>query len=184
MEQAGAGMLALERDANSQTVINDVFRAVHTLKGSSGLFDVSPLTRLVHAAEDLLGEVRTGDLALNSDIVDRLLDSLDVVGRWIDALEAREQLPGDAEATMTERVDRAAELARSVRPRLPSPRRPPAPTRRRLGSSICRRPIAWPPSRRSRADRCSPGRSTRRKIVSFAATIRSPCCITRPACSP
>jgi two-component system, chemotaxis family, sensor kinase CheA len=104
LEQAGAGMLALEQDANSQSVINDVFRAVHTLKGSSGLFDVAPLTRLVHAAEDLLGEVRTGELALNSDIVDRLLDSLDVVGRWIDSLEAREQLPGDAEATMTERV--------------------------------------------------------------------------------
>jgi two-component system chemotaxis sensor kinase CheA len=104
LEQAGAGMLALEQDANSQTVINDVFRAVHTLKGSSGLFDVAPLTRLVHAAEDLLGEVRTGELALNSDIVDRLLDSLDVVGRWIDALEAREQLPVDAEATMTQRV--------------------------------------------------------------------------------
>ncbi|MGA2042532.1 MAG: chemotaxis protein CheA [Roseiarcus sp.] len=104
LEQAGAGMLALERDAGSPRVINDVFRAVHTLKGSSGLFDVAPLTRLVHAAEDLLGEVRTGELALNSEIVDRLLDSLDVTGRWIDALEAREQLPGDAEATMTERV--------------------------------------------------------------------------------
>jgi two-component system chemotaxis sensor kinase CheA len=104
LEQAGAGMLALEQDANSQAVINDVFRAVHTLKGSSGLFDVAPLTRLVHAAEDLLGEVRTGELALNSDIVDRLLDSLDVVSRWIDALEAREQLPADAEATMTQRV--------------------------------------------------------------------------------
>ena len=93
-EQAGAGMLALERDANSQVVINDVFRAGHTLKGSSGLFDVGPLRRLVHAAEDLLGEVRNGDLALNSDIV----------GRWIDSLEAREQLPGDAETTTIERV--------------------------------------------------------------------------------
>ena len=104
LEQAGAGMLALEREANSPTVINDVFRAVHTLKGSSGLFDVVPLTRLVHAAEDLLGEVRTGELALNSEIVDRLLDSLDVVSGWIDALEAREELPVDSEATMTERA--------------------------------------------------------------------------------
>jgi len=104
LEQAGTGMLALERDAGSPSAINDVFRAVHTLKGSSGLFDVAPLTRLVHAAEDLLGEVRTGELALNSEIVDRLLDSLDLVGQWIDALEAREQLPGNAEATMAERV--------------------------------------------------------------------------------
>jgi two-component system chemotaxis sensor kinase CheA len=104
LEQAGAGMLALERNASSESVINDVFRAVHTLKGSSGLFEVMPLTRLVHAAEDLLGDVRTGDLVLNSDIVDRLLDSLDVVSHWIDALEANQALPGDAEAKMTERV--------------------------------------------------------------------------------
>jgi two-component system chemotaxis sensor kinase CheA len=104
LEQAGTGMLALEQDATSQTVINDVFRAVHTLKGSSGLFDVAPLTHLVHAAEDLLAEVRTGEIALTSDIVDRLLDSLDLVGHWIDALEARELLPTDAEADMTERV--------------------------------------------------------------------------------
>ena len=100
LEQAGNGMLALERDAGSQSVINDVFRAVHTLKGSSGLFDVAPLTRLMHAAEDLLDQVRTGELALTSDIVDRLLDSLDLVGRWIDALETREELPSDAEGSM------------------------------------------------------------------------------------
>lgn len=104
LEEAGAGMLALERDATSPQAINSVFRAVHTLKGSSGLFDVAPLTRLVHAAEDLLDEVRTGELALNSEIVDRLLESLDLLGRWIDSLEARERLPGDAEATMAERV--------------------------------------------------------------------------------
>lgn len=104
LEQAGSGMLALERDHRSESVINDVFRAVHTLKGSSGLFDIAPLTRLVHAAEDLLGEVRTGHLEVTPDIVDRLLDSLDLVGRWIDSLEARETLPSDAEAAMAERV--------------------------------------------------------------------------------
>jgi len=104
LEQAGSGLLVLEQDAKSKAAVNDVFRAVHTLKGSSGLFDLQPLTRLVHAAEDLLGEVRTGELALNAEIVDRLLDSLDLVAVWIDALETREALPGDAEANMTQRV--------------------------------------------------------------------------------
>ena len=106
LEQAGAGMLTLEQDAGSLKAVNNAFRAVHTLKGSSGLFDIAPLTRLMHAAEDILDEVRTGDLMLNSDIVDRLLDSLDVVGRWIDRLETHQNLPADAENTMTERVTR------------------------------------------------------------------------------
>ncbi|MGV7030690.1 chemotaxis protein CheW [Methylobacterium symbioticum] len=103
LEVAGSGMLQLEKSHDADA-LNDIFRAVHTLKGTSGLFDVAPLTALVHAAEDLLVEVRTGALALEPEIVDGLLDSLDLVGHWIDALESREQLPADAEGVMTGRV--------------------------------------------------------------------------------
>ncbi|MFC6791868.1 Hpt domain-containing protein [Methylobacterium komagatae] len=96
-------MLQLEK-SRSPDALNDIFRAVHTLKGTSGLFDIAPLTHLVHAAEDLLVEMRAGSLDLDPEIVDGLLDSLDLVGHWIDALETRESLPEDAEATMVARV--------------------------------------------------------------------------------
>ncbi|MGY2047274.1 chemotaxis protein CheW [Methylobacterium sp. JK268] len=103
LELAGTGMLQLEK-APSAEALNDVFRAVHTLKGTSGLFEVAPLTHLVHAAEDLLVEVRAGGLSLEPAIVDGLLDSLDLVGHWIDVLESRERLPEDAESEMGARV--------------------------------------------------------------------------------
>ncbi len=103
LERAGSGMLALEK-AHSAEALDEIFRAVHTLKGTSGLFDVAPLTNLVHAAEDLLVEVRAGKLTLAPEIVDGLLDSLDLVGHWIDVLETREVLPDDAEAAMAGRV--------------------------------------------------------------------------------
>lgn len=103
LELAGTGMLRLEK-SRSPEALNDIFRAVHTLKGTSGLFDIAPLTHLVHAAEDLLVEMRAGSLDLDPEIVDGLLDSLDLVGHWIDALESRESLPEDAEATMVARV--------------------------------------------------------------------------------
>lgn len=103
LELAGTGMLQLEK-SRSPDALNDIFRAVHTLKGTSGLFDIAPLTHLVHAAEDLLVEMRAGNLDLAPEIADGLLDSLDLVGHWIDALESRESLPADAEATMVARV--------------------------------------------------------------------------------
>ncbi|MCJ2089996.1 chemotaxis protein CheA [Methylobacterium sp. E-005] len=103
LERAGSGMLALEK-AHSTEALDEIFRAVHTLKGTSGLFDIAPLTNLVHAAEDLLVEVRAGKLTLEPEIVDGLLDSLDLVGHWIDVLETREVLPDDAEAAMSGRV--------------------------------------------------------------------------------
>ncbi len=104
LQAATAGLLRLERNANDEELINEVFRAVHTIKGSSGLFDAAALTRLVHGAEDLLGEVRAGRLALTAGMVDLLLDALDQVGLWVDALEQRECLPAAAEAESAGRL--------------------------------------------------------------------------------
>ena len=103
LERAGSGMLALEKTRRPEAR-DEIFRAVHTLKGTSGLFDIAPLTHLVHAAEDLLVEMRAGQLALAPAIADGLLESLDLVGHWIDVLETRAVLPADAETAMSDRV--------------------------------------------------------------------------------
>ena len=140
IETAGAGLLELERHPGQMSLVNDVFRAVHTLKGSSGLFDVKPLTSLVHAAEDLLGDVRAEKFALTADIVDELLESLDVLGDLVDTLESAEALAPDADAltsariaalrTLRELQDTAAAVAEpapSAAARAPLPAHEPAP---------------------------------------------------------
>ena len=95
---SAAGLLKLEKEPDNSDAVNEVFRAVHTLKGSSGLFEAVALTRLVHAAEDLLGAIRSASLELDSDLVDKLLDSLDMASTWIDHLERHEKMPPDADA--------------------------------------------------------------------------------------
>ena len=97
LDRASSGVLALEREPGAGAVINDVFRAVHTLKGTSGLFKITPLIRLAHAAEDLLDEVRSRELDLNSEMVDNLLTSLDLIGQWIRRTRRGQRLPDDAE---------------------------------------------------------------------------------------
>ena len=113
LESAAAGLLKLERDPSDEGLVNEVFRAVHTLKGASGLFDMPGLTRLVHAGEDLLGAVRSHHLTLDPDMVDALLDALDRVSAWVDELERHGQLPGDAEGA-------SVELSKRLRAWLPS----------------------------------------------------------------
>jgi HPt (histidine-containing phosphotransfer) domain-containing protein len=90
-------LLKLERDPTNEELVNEVFRAVHTLKGTSGLFDMPGLTRVVHAGEDLLGAVRSHQLTLDSAMVDALLDGLDKVSAWVDELERHSRLPDEAE---------------------------------------------------------------------------------------
>ena len=97
LESSSSSLLALEKRPDDATAVNEVFRAVHTLKGSSGLFDALALTKLVHVAEDLLGAVRSEKLALNPDIVDDLFAAFDQVSVWIGAMEETERLPADAD---------------------------------------------------------------------------------------
>ena len=98
LEEAANGLLALESSPNDMDGVNAVFRAAHTLKGSTGLFDVLPMTHVVHAAEDILDAVKANQVHIDSNLIDLLLDAFDQVGIWIDELEAAEQLSSSAPA--------------------------------------------------------------------------------------
>jgi two-component system, chemotaxis family, sensor kinase CheA len=96
LQEAGEDLLALERTPDNEEAINRLFRSVHTLKGSSGLFDVPPLTQILHAAEDIFQAIREHALLLTPEMVDLTLKTLDQVGQWIEHLDQNEVLPDDA----------------------------------------------------------------------------------------
>jgi len=96
LREAGEDLLALERAPDNENAINRLFRSVHTLKGSSGLFEVEPLTRLLHGAEDIFQAVREHKLSLKPEMVDLTLKTLDQVDQWIQHLDQTERLPDDA----------------------------------------------------------------------------------------
>jgi two-component system chemotaxis sensor kinase CheA len=98
LAQVDEGLLQLERMPGDPELVNEVFRAAHTFKGSSGLFDFPELTRLTHAAEDLLDAVRGGRLALDSQMTDDLLAAFDLIRGWLAYMTAHERLPGSAGA--------------------------------------------------------------------------------------
>jgi two-component system chemotaxis sensor kinase CheA len=114
LELADASLLALERTPADTAAVNGLFRAVHTLKGSAGLFDMPAFIRLVHAGEDLLAAVRAGRVALTPDVVDRLLESLDVVRSWLDVLAGTDALPAEAH-------ELSCRLAEGLRAHIPGP---------------------------------------------------------------
>lgn len=110
LEQAGSSLLELERRPGDPVVMNALFRAVHTLKGTSGLFEIAPVTRSLHAMEDLLGAAQAGRVMLTPALADVVLDTLDQTGRWVDSLASDGLLGGDAGAIAEALVHRLAEL--------------------------------------------------------------------------
>ena len=54
-------LLQLEHQPDDSALMGELFRLVHTLKGNCGLFDFPEMSRVLHAAEDLMVVVRDGD---------------------------------------------------------------------------------------------------------------------------
>ncbi|NTV75152.1 MAG: chemotaxis protein CheA, partial [Holophaga sp.] len=57
MEEA---LLGVEDQADASESINAIFRAVHTIKGSAGLFGLDPIVRFAHTVESVMDRVRGG----------------------------------------------------------------------------------------------------------------------------
>lgn len=106
IQEATRGLIALERTPADGELIVRVFRAFHTLKGSSGVFDIRPLTRMLHAAEDLLSAARSKRVTIDAPLTDALLECLDQTARWLDILEAQGDLPDDADSTASGLIER------------------------------------------------------------------------------
>jgi two-component system chemotaxis sensor kinase CheA len=84
-------LLNLENAPDDVELMSDLFRSVHTLKGNSGLFEFPEMSRVLHAAEDLMSVVRDDRLAYSQDLADRLFDAMDFVSLLLDEIEATGQ---------------------------------------------------------------------------------------------
>lgn len=72
--------------------INMIFRAVHTIKGTSGFFDFKNIVALSHALENLFGEIRSGNIALTNEMVDTFLRANDALRLMIDDVSESESV--------------------------------------------------------------------------------------------
>ena len=71
----------LKRGRVDAELINDVFRAVHTLKGLSGLFGATRMAGLSHELEDVLDDLRLGRVELSPGVLDMLFQAVTLYGR-------------------------------------------------------------------------------------------------------
>ncbi|MCV2361984.1 chemotaxis protein CheA [Paucibacter sp. DJ1R-11] len=105
-------LMLLESAPSDESLMVQLFRLVHTLKGNSGLFELPEMTRVLHAGEDLMDAVRNGRVSYSQSLADRLLEAMDFVGMICSDLEAERASNPSAAAE-------ASELARALRALIP-----------------------------------------------------------------
>ncbi|RKY78183.1 chemotaxis protein CheA [candidate division KSB1 bacterium] len=79
-------LVSLESNSEDNELINRIFRAFHTIKGTSSFLGFDQLVELGHAAEDVLSLIRDGERKVTSEVLDTLLDSTDKLKILVDQI--------------------------------------------------------------------------------------------------
>ncbi len=83
-------LVKLEQNSNDPKMLANIFRLVHTIKGTCGFLGLPRLESLAHAAEDVLGKLRDGELEVTPEALTLILESFDAIKDIMSALEATE----------------------------------------------------------------------------------------------
>jgi two-component system chemotaxis sensor kinase CheA len=89
-------LLAVERADDRDELVNAIFRAAHTIKGSAGLFSLDHVVAFTHVVESLLDRVRDGRLKIADRLVVLLLSCRDHIGLLVEAVAAGQVQPDPA----------------------------------------------------------------------------------------
>ena len=94
-------LVELERSPGDAEIVRAIFRDLHTLKGSSAFVGLKRMTKLAHAAEDIVGLVRDGKRTADRPLVDALLASLDVLRAIVQRASARAAIDVDISTALS-----------------------------------------------------------------------------------
>jgi two-component system chemotaxis sensor kinase CheA len=87
LDQLDQDLVVLERDPSRNEVFDNIFRTMHTLKGSCAVLGYSKLESIAHTGESLLDYLRSGQLRVSTDIISTLLATADVVRKTLRNIE-------------------------------------------------------------------------------------------------
>ena len=84
VETLEQNILVLENDPTNKDSVDEIFRAAHTLKGGAATVQMLEISEFTHVLEDVLDEIRSGNLGTTPEIVDTLLSSIDKIKEMLD----------------------------------------------------------------------------------------------------
>src|ERR1700691_5396407 len=108
-----AELVRFEQEPNNGAILGNIFRLVHTIKGTCGFPALPRLETLAHAAETVMGKFRDG-MPVTAEAVTVILSTIDRIKIILDQLEAQQTEPDGGDGDLIDDLGRLAQQTRSV----------------------------------------------------------------------
>jgi len=105
IEALDSKLVTFEQTPDDPALLGDIFRLIHTIKGTSGFLGLSRLQTVAHAAENVLGGFRDATLSVTPDSVSAILQAVDVVRLVIDGIASDGAEPQGDDTALIRRLD-------------------------------------------------------------------------------
>ncbi|MEH2537604.1 MULTISPECIES: hybrid sensor histidine kinase/response regulator [unclassified Bradyrhizobium] len=139
-------LVRFEQDPSDAKILDNIFRLVHTIKGTCGFLGLPRLEALAHAGETLMGKFRDG-MPVKAEAVTLILSSIDRIKEILAGLEATETEPEGTDEDLIEKLHamaeggHPAEVQPEPAPVVAAPPAPPAMTKGTLVEQVLERPL-------------------------------------------
>jgi len=108
-------LVKFEQDPNNEKILGNIFRLVHTIKGTCGFLGLPRLEAIAHAAETLMGKFRDG-VPVTEAAVTLVLQSIDRIKQIVADLETTEQEPTGSDTDLISQLERMSEAGKVPEP--------------------------------------------------------------------
>lgn len=92
VEKLGGQLIEMEKHPDDPDLLNAIFRAFHTVKGGAGFLNLGPMVDLCHASEDVFNLLRSGKRAMDQNLLDSILQSVDYLQAMMAQVSSGEEL--------------------------------------------------------------------------------------------
>jgi two-component system chemotaxis sensor kinase CheA len=102
-------LVKLEQNPNDQAILGNIFRLVHTIKGTCGFLGLPRLESVAHAGENVLGKIRDGAITVTPEAISIVLEALDCIKGLIDYLSENGKEPDGEDNDLKKRLNAFAD---------------------------------------------------------------------------
>lgn len=102
-------LVKLEQNPKDEAILGNIFRIVHTIKGTCGFLGLPRLESVAHASENVLGKIRDKELEATPQAVSLVLESLDNIKALIDHLSQHGSEPEGEDSSLIGRLNHFAD---------------------------------------------------------------------------